>query len=133
MTDRRSLLSAAGLTTLAAAAGLGASGCSKPIQVGTGATTAQVPADRVPVGGGIVLTEARFVVTQPSPGVYKAFDRACTHSACPVSKVEAGAIVCTCHGTRYSIADGSVLTGPATRPLPEHRAVLSGGVLDVSQ
>jgi Rieske Fe-S protein len=32
--------------------------------------------------------------------------------------VSGGTIRCPCHGSQYSIADGSVVNGPAPRPLP---------------
>jgi len=132
MTDRRSFLTAAGLAAVAAGTGLGASGCAKPVQLGTGATSATIPAADVPVGGGIVLTDARFVVTQPTPGVFKAFDRTCSHQDCPVKKVEGGGISCSCHGSRFSIEDGSVLAGPATRPLPARSVTVRGDLLDLA-
>jgi Rieske Fe-S protein len=37
---------------------------------------------------------------------------------CLVGTVSGGTIQCPCHGSRYSIADGSVTGGPAPRPLP---------------
>ena len=133
MTDRRTFLTAAGLASLASGAAVTTSGCSTPVQLGTGATEAIVPLQQIPVGGGVVLTEARFVVTQPTAGDYRAFDRTCTHMDCPVKKVEAGGIVCACHGSRFSSVDGSVLTGPASRPLPARKAVVDGDVLRLSQ
>lgn len=133
MTDRRTFLTAAGFAAVSVGTGLGASGCNKPVQIGTGALEATIPASSVPVGGGIVLTDARFVVTQPEPGVYKAFDRTCSHQDCPVKKVEAGGIVCACHGSRFSIVDGRAETGPATRPLPERKVVVNGDTLELSQ
>lgn len=132
MTDRRSFLTAAGLAAVTAGTGLGASGCAKPVQIGTGATRTTISAGDVPVGGGVVLTDARFVVTQPTPGVYKAFDRTCTHQDCPVKKVEGGGIACSCHGSRFSIEDGSVLAGPATRPLPARTVTVRGDQLDLA-
>lgn len=132
MTDRRSFLTAAGLAAVTVGTGLGASGCAKPVQIGTGATSATIPTGEVPVGGGVVLTDARFVVTQPTPGVYKAFDRTCTHMDCPVKKVEGGGIVCACHGSRFALEDGSVLAGPATRPLTPRTVTVRGDVLDLA-
>lgn len=75
----------------------------------------------VPVGGGRVLKEERIVVTQPEEGDFRAFSAICTHQNCVVADVADGTINCTCHGSRFGIADGSVEQGPATRPLPEER------------
>lgn len=69
----------------------------------------------VPVGGGIVLSQA--VITQPTAGQFRAFNPACPHQGCPVSKVENDKILCPCHGSEFSIKDGSVERGPAKNGL----------------
>ncbi|WP_030454188.1 Rieske (2Fe-2S) protein [Herbidospora cretacea] len=71
----------------------------------------------VPVGGGVITEQA--VITQPEAGTYKAFSPVCTHQGCKVKSVDAGKIVCPCHNSQFSIADGSVQGGPAATPLPE--------------
>jgi nitrite reductase/ring-hydroxylating ferredoxin subunit len=83
---------------------------------GTLATTAEVP-----VGGGTILTGQQVVLTQPAKGDFKAFSAICTHQGCTVSQITKGAIVCPCHGSQFSIRDGSVLGGPAPSPLPPVR------------
>ena len=42
----------------------------------------------VPVGGGVILDDADYVITQPTEGTYKAFSKICTHQNCPVASVE---------------------------------------------
>lgn len=79
----------------------------------------EVDLDSVPVGGGIILPEQDLVVTQPTEGDFRAFSATCTHQGCTVANVVNGEIRCPCHGSRYSIEDGSVVGGPAPRPLPE--------------
>ncbi len=81
----------------------------------------------VPVGGGIVLAEAQLVVTQPSDGEFKCFTAVCTHKGCTVQSVEDGEIRCPCHGSRFSAADGSVVSGPAEDPLEERPVQVKGG------
>lgn len=71
----------------------------------------------VPVGGGTIIDADKVVVTQPAEGDFKAFSSICTHQGCPVSSVSDGTINCTCHGSKFSIEDGSVVQGPATRAL----------------
>jgi Rieske Fe-S protein len=83
---------------------------------GGGGATPLVVTAAVPVGGGIILDET-VVVTQPAEGEYRGFVPICTHQRCPVSGVQDGAIICPCHGSRFSIEDGSVLNGPATEAL----------------
>jgi len=77
-------------------------------------------------GGGVILDDAKYVVTQPTEGELKAFSSICTHQGCPVSEIRGDAIVCTCHGSRFSIKDGLVLRQPATKPLEEAKATVSG-------
>jgi Rieske Fe-S protein len=74
-------------------------------------------ASEVPIGGGLVYTAAKVVVTQPTKGTYKAFSAVCTHVGCVCNQVATGTIDCPCHGSKFKIADGSVVTGPASSPL----------------
>ena len=71
----------------------------------------------VPVGGGTILTDKRIVITQPHAGPFDAFTAVCTHEGCIVTTVSGGTINCPCHGSKFSIDNGSVVNGPATRPL----------------
>lgn len=83
-----------------------------------------VATSKVPVGGGVILENADYVVTQPSKGSYKAFSKICTHQGCPVASVENGVIHCDCHGSEYSIKDGSVTNAPATKGLAETKTTV---------
>jgi Rieske Fe-S protein len=76
------------------------------------ATTAEVPD-----GGGTIITGKNIVITQPQAGSFKAFTAVCTHLGCIVSTVSGGTINCPCHGSKFSIKDGSVVNGPAASPL----------------
>jgi Rieske Fe-S protein len=91
-----------------------------------------VPTSKVPVGGGVILNEADYVVTQPTKGKYKAFTKICTHQGCAVAEVANGVIHCDCHGSEYSIKDGSVVRPPASRPLAEHEVTVSDGKVFVT-
>jgi Rieske Fe-S protein len=84
-----------------------------------GAANALAKTSDIPVGGGVIFHAEKVVVTQPTMGEFKAFSAICTHQACVVGKVADGIISCPCHGSHYSIEDGSVQGGPAPRPLPE--------------
>lgn len=126
---RRTVLTGAaaiGVTTALAACGDSDSGgatSSGPVTVSTA---------EVPVGGGKILATERVVVTQPTDGTFKAFSAACTHQGCVVAKVEKSQILCTCHGSTFSAADGSVVTGPATRALTGKTVNVSGDTITVT-
>jgi nitrite reductase/ring-hydroxylating ferredoxin subunit len=98
------------------AAGATPTGGASPTGGGGAAAGLAAVAD-IPVGGGKIFAEQKVVVTQPTAGQFKAFSVACTHQGCPVSKIEAGNIVCTCHNSKFKIADGAPNGGPATKPL----------------
>ncbi|MFU8872667.1 Rieske (2Fe-2S) protein [Micromonospora sp. SL4-19] len=80
----------------------------------------------IPVGGGTIFASKGVVVTQPEAGQFKGFSPICTHQGCPVSQIEGGTIICTCHNSRFSIVDGSVKEGPASRPLPPKNIKVTG-------
>ena len=130
MTDRRSFLKAAALGAAATGVGIAAPGCAAPSSASAAPIT--IPAASVPVGGGFILAEGRYLVTQPEAGVYKAFNKTCSHQGCPVTDIEDSDIVCRCHGARFSIADGSVTNGPAQKPLAEVPVTLEGTDLRIT-
>jgi Rieske Fe-S protein len=80
----------------------------------------------IPVGGGIVVASENLVVTQPSQGQFRGFSATCTHRGCTVAGVADGTINCPCHGSMYSVEDGSVRGGAAPAPLPERTIVRAG-------
>jgi Rieske Fe-S protein len=79
----------------------------------------------VPAGGGLILPDAQVVLTQPAAGQFRGFSAVCTHQGCAVTSVSDGTINCPCHGSRFSIEDGSVVQAAAglspdqQSPLPE--------------
>jgi nitrite reductase/ring-hydroxylating ferredoxin subunit len=84
---------------------------------GGGGGPALTTTSKVPVGGGTVLADQKIVVTQPKAGTFAAFTAVCTHLGCLVDSVSGGTINCPCHGSKFSITNGSVVNGPATSPL----------------
>jgi Rieske Fe-S protein len=84
----------------------------------------------IPEGGGKII--GAVVVTQPSAGTFKAFSTTCTHQGCTVNKINNGVIMCPCHGSQFSIADGSVKAGPAPAPLPAKTVTVNNGEITVA-
>ncbi len=99
---------------------------------GETATPTGIPTSDIPVGGGAIYPDEAIVVTQPVEGTFKAFSTRCTHAGCPVNSVSNGTIQCPCHGSTYSIADGSVQGGPARGPLAAKTVTVEGDTLTVS-
>jgi Rieske Fe-S protein len=140
--DRRAVLAGACGACAAAVAGCAAYGPGgtapapapsvQPGGTGGGAGSAggklAATAD-IPVGGGVIFPQAALVVTQPKAGTFKAFSAICTHQGCTVSSVEDGTINCPCHGSQFSIVDGSVVGGPAPKPLPAEKITVSKGFI----
>jgi len=85
----------------------------------------------IPVGGGKIFADIQAVVTQPTAGKFKAFSSICTHQSCPVAAVT-DTINCDCHGSKFSITDGSVVNPPATQPLAAKTVTVEGDSLTVS-
>jgi Rieske Fe-S protein len=97
-----------------------------------GSSGITVSASDVPVGGGTVLAKDKVVVVQPTKGSFKAYSAVCTHQGCTVGKVEGGQIVCPCHGSHFSIQDGSPVSGPAPAPLAAKKVTVKGSQVSVS-
>ncbi|MFF4474924.1 Rieske (2Fe-2S) protein [Streptomyces sp. NPDC001599] len=121
---RRTVLLCTGAGAAAACVGCGGGGDGDSSDTSPGQELART--GDIPVAGGKVLTEEKIVVTQPEQGEFKAFSAVCTHQGCIVSDVRDGTIDCACHGSRFAVADGSVVRGPATKPLPGKRITVEG-------
>ena len=87
---------------------------------------------QVPVGGGKIYTKQKVVVTQPTKGEFKAFSAVCTHQGCTVGTVQGGTINCPCHGSRFDVATGKPVGGPATAPLPSVDVSVDGGTIELT-
>ncbi|MDN5569908.1 MAG: Rieske (2Fe-2S) protein [Propionibacteriaceae bacterium] len=134
--DRRSLFTSAGLAALAVGTS-SLAGCASGSRSPSGnapqaTTTLEIEASSIPVGGGRILDNANYVITQPTAGEFRAFNKMCTHQGCPVSSVEDGQIHCRCHGAAFSIEDGSVTNPPATEPLRAASATVNGDYVEIS-
>jgi len=124
--SRRVVLNSAGIAAITLCLG----GCAATGTAATSSGPATVKAADIPVGGGKIV--GQFVVTQPKAGTYEAFSYLCTHQNLPVQQVTDAAVVCGRHGSSFSLADGSVLTGPATKALARAAVKQDGDTLTVS-
>jgi Rieske Fe-S protein len=126
--SRRTVLAA----SAAAAAAAAVAGCSKygetksPPANSAPAAAVLAKTSDIPVGGGVIFADKQVVVTQPKKGTFKAFVSICTHQGCQVAEVANGTINCPCHGSKYSITDGSVVHDPAPQPLAARKVTVSG-------
>jgi len=142
MTDlllsRRGVLRGSLVTALGAVAGYLVARTSAAARSGRGTAAANaygpsttprllIRLDRVPRGGGVVLTGADVVVTRTVAGDVHAFSAICTHQGCTVATVAGGTIDCPCHGSRFDAVTGAVRHGPADRPLAAIAVVVRAG------
>jgi len=129
--SRRTVLAAG--CVLVGGSAVGVAGCSggrRPPD--EPASDTAIPVSEVPVGGGTVFADRDVVVTQPTAGTFQAFSAICTHQGCRVNEVVDGTINCPCHGSKYSVDDGSVVMGPAPLPLPRRELTVKGDSLRLS-
>lgn len=145
--DRRTVVAGVGVAGLAAAltacGGAGGSATSAgsagaPAQGGSGSSsggtagTVLAATSAIPSGGGKVFEAQKVVVTQPTPGTYKAFSAVCPHQGCLVNDVSGGIIHCPCHGSQFSIADGSRQAGPAPTGLTSAKITVEGSEIKLA-
>lgn len=130
-------------TVLAAGAGIAATpalaACADPsedpsfdVRARAESGTFLVDAGDVPVGGCYVNAKAATVVTRPEADVYKAFSGVCTHKHCFLASSAQGVVPCRCHGSTFSLSDGSVVTGPATKALAEYEIDIADGRISLA-
>ena len=113
-------LAAASLTACGSADGTAAGTSTTAASGGSGGSTTLAKSD-VPEGGGVVIKDAKVVVTQPSAGEFKAFSAVCTHQGCEISEwvPKDQTLMCYCHFSKFSPGRaGEVMAGPAPRTLP---------------
>jgi Rieske Fe-S protein len=97
----------------------------------------QLPVVRVgeiPVGEVRLFTyptnDDHCILVRTSENEYVSYSQKCTHLSCAVYySQENNRLECPCHKGFFSIADGSVLQGPPSRPLPKIVLESRGGVL----
>lgn len=129
--SRRTMIVNASLAAVALAglAGCGGDQDTAPA-AGSGGPVSAKTSD-IPVGGGKIFAAAQTILTQPAAGEFKAFSSICTHARCPITQVTT-TINCQCHGSKFALADGAVVNGPATMSLPAKTVTVEGDTVSVS-
>jgi 3-phenylpropionate/trans-cinnamate dioxygenase ferredoxin component len=64
-------------------------------------------------------------------GTFYAFDDACTHMGCSLvaqGRLSGATVTCDCHGSQFDVRTGTVLHGPATRPVQTYPVDADGHV-----
>lgn len=80
-------------------------------------------------GGWMVVQNT--IIINTGNGTYAALSSVCTHQGCTVEyNSSADRIQCPCHGSQFTTA-GSVVQGPAARPLQTFPASVSGNILTI--
>ncbi|MBK6763698.1 MAG: Rieske (2Fe-2S) protein [Micrococcales bacterium] len=89
---------------------------------------ALIAATDVPLEGGVIIEsgQTKVVITQPQPNEYVGLSAVCPHQGCLVNQVADSLITCPCHGSEFSITDGSVVQGPAQTGLTSVPVKLDG-------
>ncbi len=119
---------APGTATGASTGGASTASGTKAGSASSSATVLAKAAD-VPVGGGLIVTDAKVVVTQPTAGSFSAFSVACPHKGCAVNAIQGSEIICPCHNSKFGL-NGAVIAGPATSGLtPVAVKVADGSVV----
>ena len=60
-----------------------------------------------------------------------AIDDTCTHMGCSLANgdLDGTTVTCACHGSQFDVATGTVLRGPAQRPVRSRAVQIEGGDL----
>ena len=131
--SRRQLLGVAG-ATVAGACLLGACVQAPPTPRddasavkghGKGTRVAALADVKVGQAKAITLDSHALLLTRPAEREVHLFSAICPHAGCTVAPA-AGELDCPCHGSRFALTNGSVLSGPAQAPLAEIPVEIQG-------
>lgn len=81
--------------------------------------------------GGMAITQTsigNFLIARTGTASITVLTATCTHEGCTVIGSSMANFVCPCHGSAFSTS-GSVVAGPANRPLQQFNAQLTDGVV----
>jgi len=81
----------------------------------------------------VVVGETPVLLVRHRKHVHALHDR-CSHRGCSLGELgelDGETIECGCHGSRFSLRDGSVERGPATAPQPSYEVREQGGQVEI--
>jgi cytochrome b6-f complex iron-sulfur subunit len=81
--------------------------------------------------GGMAIAQTTlgtFLLTRTGTSTVTVVTGTCTHEGCAITGFSGTQFVCPCHGSTFTTA-GSVVQGPATRPLQQFAAQLNNEVI----
>lgn len=82
--------------------------------------------DEYAPGSVTLLSKEKVFVIRGRNGPLHALSAVCTHLGCITGfRSSAGLIACPCHGSEFDPKDGSVISGPAPKPLPSFEIRMS--------
>lgn len=76
----------------------------------------------------LVEVEDERIVLANFNGQYYALADACTHADCPMSDgaLDGEILACPCHGSKFDVRTGDVLSPPAIEPLTKYAVIVDG-------
>ncbi len=138
MVDRRTILvssvQACGLAALASGGYITANYLA-PIPEGLGEEEVEIPAERLKPGQGVQVVHKGkpTLIIRDREGELHALTAVCTHLGCLVKwNEDAERIECPCHDATFAL-DGTVLGGPAPKPLPKVPVGVKEGMIQLGE
>jgi cytochrome b6-f complex iron-sulfur subunit len=85
------------------------------------------------VGGAAFVraSNGAFLVFRAAQDAFNVMTAVCTHEGCDVTGISGSTFVCPCHGSQFN-STGSVVKGPASRPLQRFTANFANNTLTFS-
>tara|TARA_B100000959_G_scaffold87853_1_gene93095 strand:- start:1257 stop:1745 length:489 start_codon:yes stop_codon:yes gene_type:complete len=81
--------------------------------------------------GANVLDSKGILLYRQSDTNVLAFSRNCTHNGCTIGSFHNGKSACPCHDSQFDTS-GNVLNGPATNPLTQYSATITGNIVTIT-
>jgi nitrite reductase/ring-hydroxylating ferredoxin subunit len=81
----------------------------------------------------VVVEETPVLLVRHRKHVHAIHDR-CSHRGCSLGElgeVDGETVECGCHGSRFSLRDGSIERGPATAPQPSYEVREQDGAIEI--